>query len=172
MRRIRIRSWRCSFAAALITLAAWMSGCEQGGQAVPTSSASCAGVRDLVLTNGQFLTVDDDDSVAAAVRVRGDRILAVDGEAADADACVQAIDLGGRTVVPGLINVHAHYLRGAMRPGHDVRAIETAFSIAEVQQSISERAATVPVAVGNLTGNDFITIVDAWKPFKNKRSGI
>ena len=171
LRTIRIGSWRCSFAAALITLAGWISGCDQGGQAVPPSSASCAGIRDLVLTNGQILTVDDNDSVAVTVRIRGDRILAVGGEAASADACVQTIDLGGRTVVPGLINVHSHYLRGAMRPGHDVRAIETAFSISEVQQAITERAATVPVAAGNLTGNDFITIVDAWNPsqFAEKR---
>ena len=165
-RTITIGSWRCSFAAVLITLAAWMSGCQQGGPELTQSSASCASDGDLLLTNGKILTVDDNDSVAVAVRIRGDRILAVGDDVGEADACTQTIDLSGRTVVPGLINVHAHYLRGAMRPGHDVRGVETAFSIAEVQQAITERAATVPVAAGNLTGNDFITIIDAWNIYQ------
>lgn len=159
-------SWRCSFAGALIVLAAWMSGCEQREPELTQPSAACASVGDLVLTNGKILTVDDNDSVAVAVRIRGDRIVAVGDEVGDADACTQTIDLQGRTVVPGLINNHAHYLRGAMRPGYDVRAVETAFSIAEVLQAITERAATVPVAAGNLRGNDFITIIDAWNTYQ------
>lgn len=149
-----------------MTLVAWMSGCEQGGPELTQSSASCGSVGDLVLTNGKILTVDDNDSVAVAVRIRADRILAVGDEVGEADACTQTIDLGGRTVVPGLINVHAHYLRGAMRPGHDVRGVETAFSIAALLQAITERAATVPVAAGNLRGNDFITIIDAWNTYQ------
>ena len=150
-----------------------LTSCSPAGNDVPEAptAAVCASAGDLVLTNGQILTVDENDSVASTLRIRGDRIIAV-GEAADeTDACTQIVDLGGRTVVPGIINVHAHYLRGGMRPGHDVRAIETAFSIAELQAAIRERAASLPAASSNMSGRDFITIVDAWNPaqFAEKR---
>src|SRR5512144_996093 len=71
---------------------------------------------DLVLSNGKIVTVDDRFSIAQAVAVRGDRIVAV-GSNADinrlAGPGTRRIDLGGRTVTPGLIDNHMHLLRGA-----------------------------------------------------------
>jgi hypothetical protein len=71
---------------------------------------------DLVLSNGKIVTVDDRFSIAQAVAVRGDRIVAV-GSNADinrlAGPSTRRIDLGGRTVTPGLIDNHMHLLRGA-----------------------------------------------------------
>ena len=66
---------------------------------------------DFVLHNGKILTVDNNFSTAEAVAVRGDKIAAV---GSDQDVMKLAgpnttvIDLKGRTVIPGLIDTHAH----------------------------------------------------------------
>jgi predicted amidohydrolase YtcJ len=67
---------------------------------------------DLVLSNGKIITVDDRFSIAQAVAVRGDRILAVGTNqeiARLAASNTRTIDLQGRAVVPGLIDNHAHF---------------------------------------------------------------
>ena len=136
------------------------------GKAQPTEGTSdewCAVSGDLVLTNGRILTVDADDSIQSTVRIRGDRIVAV-GEDVGSFGCDRHIELDGRTAVPGLINNHLHFLRLGNRPGHDVRAIETTTSIAEVQAVIAARAAQLPSATDDLDGTDFISIIDSWSP--------
>lgn len=124
---------------------------------------SCPLEGDLVLTNGRILTIDPNDSIVSSVRIRQDRIVGA-GDNVGEQMCDRVVDLGGHTAVPGLINNHLHYLRAGMRPGHDVRDIETATSIAELQAVITERAAGLPAATGDFDGDDFITIVDAWNP--------
>jgi predicted amidohydrolase YtcJ len=68
---------------------------------------------DVVLTNGKIITVDNRFSIAQAVAIRGDRIVAV-GTTADinrlAGANTRRIDLGGKAVVPGMIDNHAHIM--------------------------------------------------------------
>ena len=68
---------------------------------------------DIILSNGKIITVDDRFSIAQAVAVRGDRIIAV-GTSQDiarlAGPNTRRIDLAGRAVVPGLIDNHAHYM--------------------------------------------------------------
>jgi predicted amidohydrolase YtcJ len=67
---------------------------------------------DTILTNGKIITVDAQFSIAQAVAVRRDRILAV-GSNQDitrmAGPNTRRIDLRGRSVVPGLIDNHAHF---------------------------------------------------------------
>ena len=70
-----------------------------------------AGQADLILTNAHVITVDANDTVAQAVAIRDNRILAV-GSAADVLALrgaeTEIKDLGGRTVMPGFIDAHTH----------------------------------------------------------------
>ena len=70
-----------------------------------------------VLLNGKVLTVDPKFSIAEALAIRDGRILAA-GTSADvlkmAGAEARAIDLGGRTVIPGLIDSHMHAIRAAL----------------------------------------------------------
>jgi predicted amidohydrolase YtcJ len=67
---------------------------------------------DIVLTNGKIITVDDQFSIAQAVAVRGDRIVAVGTNQAITQMAgpkTRRIDLRGRSVVPGMIDNHAHF---------------------------------------------------------------
>jgi predicted amidohydrolase YtcJ len=71
------------------------------------------GAADLVLTNGRIYTVDNARPEASALAVRAGRIQFV---GSDAEARVLAgpstlvIDLHGATVVPGIVDAHAHLL--------------------------------------------------------------
>jgi predicted amidohydrolase YtcJ len=69
-------------------------------------------VADLVLTNGNVVTVDPALPSAEAVAMTGDRITAVgssDEIAAFIGDATEVIDLGGQTAIPGLIEGHGHY---------------------------------------------------------------
>src|SRR3989338_8805986 len=68
---------------------------------------------DLVLTGGKIITVDDTFSIAQAVAVRGSRIVAVGTNQEInrlAGPATRRIDLRGRSVMPGLIDNHAHFM--------------------------------------------------------------
>jgi len=69
---------------------------------------------DLVLTNGKVITVDERFTIAQAVAIAGDRILAAgtnDEMNRLAGPNARRIDLRGRSVIPGLIDNHLHLLR-------------------------------------------------------------
>lgn len=99
---------------------------------------------DLVLTNGRIYTADVARPMASALAVRGDRIVFVgsDVEAlALRGAATRIIDLGGKTVVPGLIDAHAHLLG----LGTSLRRVNLvgATSYAEVVSRVAAWAKTV-----------------------------
>lgn len=69
---------------------------------------------DLVLTNGNIYTVNDRQSNAQAVAVKGDRIIFVGsnlGARKYLGKTTRVIDLKGETVVPGMTDAH-HHLEG------------------------------------------------------------
>ncbi len=67
---------------------------------------------DLVLINGKVLTMDNRSSVVEALAVLDGKILATGSNAsvkAIASPQTRVLDLAGKTVVPGLIDTHAHF---------------------------------------------------------------
>ena len=66
---------------------------------------------DMILVNGRVITVDKTFSIAEAVAIKDDKFTAV-GSNDDierlADGSTIRIDLGGKTVIPGLIDAHLH----------------------------------------------------------------
>jgi predicted amidohydrolase YtcJ len=96
---------------------------------------------DLVLSNGCIYTMDPRMPTAKAIAVAGDRIVALgDGDTLrDAlGAGGQAIELGGRTVVPGMIDAHLHFLSYSLRL--DLVQIHELPSLEETLQQVAERA--------------------------------
>ena len=113
---------------------------------------ACFGREDLVLTNGKILTMDAAGRIATAMRVRGDRIMAVDEVGSIADACTRVIDLQGRTVIPGLIDSHLHLARQGNAPSYDTRQAERATTVDELLAVLQARAGSVPET-------SFITVI-------------
>jgi len=77
------------------------------------------GPADLIVTGGRVITVDPSFSIAEAVAVRDDKIIAVGGATEIADLAVnhtQIIDTDGRAIIPGLIDAHAHLDREGLKP--------------------------------------------------------
>ena len=77
------------------------------------------GPADLIVTGGRVITVDPSFSIAEAVAVRDDKIIAVGGATEIADLAVnhtQIIDTDGRAIIPGLIDAHAHMDREGLKP--------------------------------------------------------
>lgn len=75
-----------------------------------------AQIADIVLDNGKIITIDDRFTIAEAVAIRGQRIVAVGTTSELAKLKgpqTQVIDLQGSTVIPGLIDNHAHWIRAA-----------------------------------------------------------
>ena len=124
---------------ALVSIAA-----TSGHRAAFGQQNTCRGENDLALVNGKIHTMDADDTIVSSVLIRNGEFLDVGLEPARGRACTDFIDLDGRTVIPGLIDNHVHFVRIGNRPGHDTREIEATFSVAEVVVGISARTASVP----------------------------
>ena len=101
---------------------------------------------DRILINGNILTVDAEDSVAAAVAIRSGRIIAVgdnDEILALAGPETDRIDLQGLTATPGLLDTHAHFSYGGLLV---LTQIDLSFpmvkSVGDVVNLVSQRHAT------------------------------
>ena len=76
-------------------------------------SAQGARPASLIVTNARIYTVDDSRPIVAAMAVRDGRIVFT-GSAREAMALkgtsTKIVDLAGRTVIPGMVDAHAHLL--------------------------------------------------------------
>jgi predicted amidohydrolase YtcJ len=106
------------------------------------STAPDGEAADVVLYNGKVVTVDSSFSIARAVAIRGDRIVAVGDDArvrALAGAKTKQVDLQGRTVIPGLMDGHLHNAGGG--PGvalAGVRGIDELLAAVEARAKASQ----------------------------------
>ncbi len=101
---------------------------------------------DIILTNGKIITVDDRFSIAQAVAVRGERIVAVGTNqeiARFAGPGTRRIDLRGKAVIPGLIDNHAHIMEEGAIWKQELRldGVETR---KQALQWVRAKAASVP----------------------------
>ncbi|GAB3327117.1 amidohydrolase [Larkinella ripae] len=79
----------------------------------PVAGKSPKAVADKIYINGNVITVDAKNSVAQAVAVSAGKIVEVGSTAVITQlkgAKTQVIDLGGKTVIPGLIDGHSHFM--------------------------------------------------------------
>jgi predicted amidohydrolase YtcJ len=95
---------------SMLRIAAFVAGLAASGAVLAAETV------DMVLVNGKIVTVDDRYTIAQALAIKGQRIVAVGdtaGVAKLAGEGTRRIDLAGRTVIPGLIDNHAHWIRAA-----------------------------------------------------------
>ena len=95
----------------------------------------------LVLVNGKILTMDGQSRTAEAVAIRDGKFLAI-GDSPTirsmAGSGTRTIDLAGKTVVPGLIDTHAHFKAAGL--ADYVVNMSRAKTIAEALEAIKQFA--------------------------------
>jgi len=109
----------------------------------------------LALINGRIHTMDAADTIATSVTIRNGRFVALNAAPA-AGPNVRVIDLGGRTVVPGLVEPHIHIVSLGNRPGYHT-ILENTTSIREIQEALGARRKNVPEGT-------WITSMGGWHP--------
>ena len=110
----------------------------------------------LVLTNARIHTQDAAGTIATTATIRNGRFLSVGGRAPGAGRGVRILNLGGRTVVPGLIEPHVHIVSLGNRPGYHT-ILENTASIKEIQAALAARRKDVPEG-------QWITSMGGWHP--------
>src|SRR5687767_3721688 len=109
-------------------------------------ATSATGPVDAILTGGKVITVDDRFTIAQAIAVQGDRIVAVgtnDQISALAGAATRRIDLAGRAVVPGMIDNHAHYMEEGVLWTDELR-LDNVTTRAQAIEMMKAKAASLP----------------------------
>lgn len=126
--------------------------------ALSIAGQSLAQDAGLLLRNGNIITLDADAPVVNSVYVRLGRIAAV-GDNLQAPAGAEVIDLEGRTMIPGLMDSHLHFVRAAQRPGYDMREVEAARSMADLRAELRAKARQIPPG-------ELITVITGWGPIQ------
>ena len=109
------------------------------------SSEDSSLAADLVLINGPIYTMDDSNPKVEAVAIKADTFLYV-GSREEVEAFIgsetKTVDLKGKTMVPGLVEGHAHI----MGVGYNLLNVDLreAKSYQEVVDMVAERAANTP----------------------------
>jgi predicted amidohydrolase YtcJ len=121
---------------------------------------------DLIVHNAKVTTLQRDGHEAQAFAARGEKIVAVGGEAEImglAGQNTRVIDAGGRRVIPGLNDSHFHIVRGGRDYNLELRwdGVE---SLQRGLQMIAEQAMRTPKG-------QWVRVLGGWSPyqFREKR---
>lgn len=158
----------------LLTCVFGLAACGQE-PAAPTVAAThtaedAPACSDLFLTNGRFFSMAELPAVENGVtqsdfdsmRISGNRIAEV-GEDLDPENC-KNVDLQGRTVIPGFIDSHMHFIRATLRPGYDARELELSRSIPEAMEMVAAEAEVL--AAARVPTDQWITFIGGWDPIQ------
>ena len=119
---------------------------------------------DLILTGGRICTMDRARPDATALAIAAGRIVALGGDevAGLAGPGTRVVALGGRAVMPGMIDSHTHGLWGACRDLFEVFPGLGA-PLSSVLDGVAARAAKVPLGTWIIAG--------PWRPFDRPSFG-
>ncbi len=114
---------------------------------------------ELVLTNGKIVTVDKDFSIKQAIAIRAGKIVAVGAANAGIIPALigpstTVVDLKGRTVLPGLIDSHAHAIRAGLTWDFELHW-ERLASLKDGLEQIAAKAKAQPVG-------SWIRVIGGW----------
>ncbi|MFG1211580.1 amidohydrolase [Xanthobacter flavus] len=119
-------------------------------------------IADLILFNGKMTTLDRTNPTAEAVAVR-DGVIVFAGTTADAmrlaGTTTRIVDVGGRRVIPGLIDSHMHIIRGGLNYNMELRW-DGVRSLADAMDMLKRQVAVTPApqwvrVVGGFTEHQF-----------------
>ncbi|WP_299904069.1 amidohydrolase [uncultured Paracoccus sp.] len=125
------------------------------------ASAQDAQPADLVVLNAKVHTVDPEKPQASAFAVTDGRFVAVGADEemqAYQDADTTVIDVEGRTVIPGLNDVHSHTIRGGRFFNLETRW-EGIPSLAQALDLVRTEAARVP-------DGQWVRVIGGWSPYQ------
>ncbi len=138
-RRLLLKAAGAVGAAGVLSAARPDTGVAQAPLQIPARAGTTPA--DLILTNGKIITVDPAFTIAQAIAIAGDRIVAVGPDAAMAamaSPATRVVDLKGKAVIPGITDGHAHMDREALR--NVFPALGPVRSIRDIQDRIAELA--------------------------------
>lgn len=126
----------------LTALAFFGAGIWLAGAASAAAQQGDLNAPDLVLINAKVLTLDQRSTVTEAVAVRDGKILATGSSVSIkslAGARTRVLDVSGKTVIPGLIDTHAHFKAAGL--AEYVVNMSRAKTVAEALEAIKAFAA-------------------------------
>jgi predicted amidohydrolase YtcJ len=100
---------------------------------------------DLVVFNGNIITMDPQKPIANALAVKSYKVLAIGEEEEVVDLIPDAkrvIDLGGKTVVPGFIDAHTHLTSAGVKAAHV--QLDKVGSVGEAVRFLTDAASNYP----------------------------
>src|SRR5947208_13664947 len=116
---------------------------------------------DVILMNGRIATQDERRSFAQAVAIQDGRFASVGSNEqimALRGAKTEVIDLGGRTVIPGLNDSHMHPIRGGLNYNMELRW-DGVPSLADALRMLREQAQRTPPP-------QWVRVVGGWTEFQ------
>ena len=124
---------------------------------ISLAAAAWAQTAETVLLNGKIVTIDSRSSIQEAIAIGDGRITAV-GSTADirklAGASTRVVDLGGRTVIPGLIDSHLHAIRAALSFSTEVNWIGA--------RSLEEALGRIRAAARTMKPGAWLIVAGGW----------
>jgi predicted amidohydrolase YtcJ len=116
---------------------------------------------EIILMNGRIATQDDRRSFAEAAAIKNGRFTAVgsDSEVMSLKrATTETIDLGGRTVIPGLNDSHMHPIRGGLNYNMELRW-DGVPSLSDALRMLRDQAQRTPPP-------QWVRVVGGWTEFQ------
>lgn len=116
--------------------------------AQPVSPLAPGEIADTILVNGNIVTMDAQRTAVKALAIKNGIIQSVGDDQAVrtmAGEGSQVIDLGGRTVTPGLIDAHCHLSAcGLLGTAYVDVSWPAVFTVSEMQAKLADKIATTP----------------------------
>src|SRR5215831_14175675 len=133
-------------ASTALTFGAGLPATAQTSASAPSSTPrtfSTVQPADFIFKNARVITIDANFSIAQAIAIASERIVAVGEDAAMAvhtAPATRVIDLKGKSVIPGLIDGHAHMDREGLKSIYP--SLGPVRSIQDIKDRIADLART------------------------------
>jgi len=142
-----------------LALVFFLASCSSGAEVDFARSLAVPQPADIVLRNGKIVTMDRDFSIKQALAIKDGRILAV---GSDREMRVmtgprtRVVDLGRRTVIPGLIDSHIHATVAGLSWDAELHW--------EQLRSLADGLKLIDIAAKKQPAGSWIVVAGGWVP--------